>query len=77
MNARDMLAFKIGLQAGIDQGRRVGFMNGHRAGTNSLYEAAVAMGHGALFKQILDQALVLESTRLASEIAPTPARGKA
>ena len=44
MNARDMLAFKIGLQAGIDQGRRVGFMNGHRAGTNSLYEAAVAMG---------------------------------
>lgn len=77
MNARDILAFKIGLQAGIDQGRRVGFMNGHRAGTNSLYEAAVAMGHEALIKQILNQAVVLESAKLASEIAQGPARGKA
>lgn len=76
MNARDMLAFTIGVQVGEDQGRRSGFKRGHFAGCTSLRSAAEALGLSEAFDQIVITAVTLETKRLNDEIRETAVLGR-
>lgn len=76
MNARDMLAFSIGVRVGEDQGRRSGFKQGHLAGCKSLQEAAKALGLSDAFDQIVVTALTIETERLNDDIRKTMVLGR-
>ena len=56
MNARDMLAFTMGLKAG----ERLGFTTGHRSACATLdkwlYDAARKLGQETILQAIIDQA---------------------
>lgn len=56
MNARDMLAFTMGLKAG----EQIGFTTGHRSACATLdkwlYDAARKLGQEAALQAIIDQA---------------------